>query len=99
MMPTSPRPTGASQRDPYAVLMTRDEATARAAALNADASADEHWLVRQASSGDWKVARLTGPGLGATRPTGTHSESRPRPEAPDDPRPALFRNIPPFGPA
>ena len=40
-----------------------------------------------------------GPGLGAVRPSGTHSESRPRPEQPADPRPALFRNIPPFGPA
>jgi hypothetical protein len=78
--------------------MTREEATARAAALNAEASADEHWLVREAPSGEWTVAKLTGPGLGATRATGTHTESRPKPEEPDDPRPALFRNIPPFGP-
>jgi hypothetical protein len=79
--------------------MTRDEATARAAALNAAASADEHWLIRAAPSGEWEVARLTGPGLGAKPPTGTHTESRPKPEEPADPRPALFRNIPPFGPA
>lgn len=79
--------------------MTRDEASARAAALNADASPDEHWLIREAAPGEWSVARLTGPGLGAVRPSGTHSESRPRPEQPADPRPALFRNIPPFGPA
>jgi hypothetical protein len=79
--------------------MTRDEATARAAALNAEASADEHWLVREASSGEWVVAKLTGPGVGATRETGTHSESRPKPEQPDDPRPALFRNVPPYGSA
>jgi hypothetical protein len=79
--------------------MTRDEATARAAALNAEASADEHWLVREAPSGEWAVAKLTGPGVGDTRATGTHSESRPKPEQPDDPRPALFRNVPPFGPA
>jgi hypothetical protein len=79
--------------------MTRDEANARAAALNADASADEHWLIREASPGEWEVARLMGPGLGATRPTGTHTESRPQSEEPSDPRSALFRNIPPFGPA
>ncbi len=79
--------------------MTRDEAIARAASLNANASADEHWLVRQAPSGAWEVARLTGPGLGAKRATGTHAEVRPKPEDPADPRPALFRNIPPFGPA
>ena len=79
--------------------MTRDEANARAAALNADASADEHWLIREASPGAWEVARLTGPGLGAIRPSGTHTESRPQSEEPSDPRSALFRNIPPFGPA
>ena len=79
--------------------MTRDEATARAATLNAEASADEHWLVREAPSGEWAVAKLTGPGLSAARATGTHSESRPKPEQPDDPRPALFRNVPPYGSA
>jgi hypothetical protein len=78
--------------------MTRDEATARAAALNAEASADEHWLVREAPSGEWAVAKLTGPGVGAARATGTHTESRPKPPEPDDPRPGQFRNIPPFGP-
>ena len=77
--------------------MTRDEATARAAALNATASADEHWLVKETAAGEWEVARLTGPGLGAIRPTGTHTESRPKPEEPADPRPALFRNVPPYG--
>ena len=94
-----PTRRGAPGRYPYPVLLTRDEATARAAALNAAASADEHWLIRAAPSGEWEVARLTGPGLGAKRPTGTHTESRPKPEEPADPRPALFRNIPPFGPA
>jgi hypothetical protein len=78
--------------------MTRDEATAHAASLNADASADEHWLVREASSGGWEVVRLAGPGLGASRASGTHTESRPKPEEPADPRPGLFQNIPPFGP-
>src|SRR4051794_41799263 len=78
--------------------MTRDEATARAAALNAEASADEHWLVREAPSGEWAVPKVTGPGLGATRATGTHSEARPNPEEPHGPRPALFNNNPPFAP-
>lgn len=79
--------------------MTRAEADARVASLNADASVDEHWLVRQTSSEGWEVVRLTGPGLGASRPSGAHTESRPRPEEPADPRPAIFRNIPPYGPA
>ena len=83
----------------YPWSMTRDEAVARAASLNANASADEHWLVRENPAGAWEVARLTGPGLGAKRPTGARSEARSKPEDPADPRPALFRNIPPFGPA
>ncbi len=78
--------------------MTRAEATARAASLNAGASADEHWLVRQPAPGEWDVVRLAGPGLGASRAAGAHAESRPKPEEPADPRPALFQNIPPFGP-
>ena len=98
-MPTPHGAHGAPERGPYAVLMTRDEATARATALNTEASADEHWLVREGPSGEWEVAKLTGPGLGAKRATGSHTESRPKPDEPGDPRPALFRNIPPFGPA
>jgi hypothetical protein len=78
--------------------MTRHEADARAAALNADASVDEHWLVTEASPGAWEVVRLKGPRVGAARPSGSHSESRPRPEEPADPRPGIFQNIPPFGP-
>jgi hypothetical protein len=79
--------------------MTRAEAQARAASLNDEASRDTHWMVRQAADGAWEVVRMTAPGLGAVRPAGSHSESRPEPNEPPDPRPALIRNIPPFGPA
>jgi hypothetical protein len=79
--------------------MTRDEATARAASLNEGDAADERWFVKETSPGEWDVIRLTGPGLAAVRPIGSHTESRPKPEEPDDPRPAIFRNIPPYGPA
>jgi len=77
--------------------MTRDQATARAAALNEGSSRDEHWLVSESSPGDWKVVRLAGPGLAAARISGQHTESRPEPEQPADPRPAIFQNVPPFG--
>jgi hypothetical protein len=43
------------------------------------------------------VVRMTAPGLGAVRPTGAHAESRPEPGEPPDPRPAIFRNVPPYG--
>jgi hypothetical protein len=78
--------------------MTRDEATARATSLNESASADEHWLVKETAPGEWEVVRLSGPGLASARPSGAHVESRPKPEEPADPRPAIFQNIPPFGP-
>jgi hypothetical protein len=78
--------------------MTRDQATARAASLNASASANEHWLLKETSPGEWDVVRLTGPGIASSRPSGSHTESRPKPEEPADPRPAIFQNIPPFGP-
>lgn len=77
--------------------MTRDEAVDLAAERNAGASKDEHWLVREADDGGWAVVRLKAPGVGAARPTGAHVESRPRPEEPADPRPAIFQNVPPFG--
>lgn len=79
--------------------MTRAEAQARAASLNAEAARDTHWMVRQAAGDAWEVVRMSAPGLGAIRPSGSHSESRPEPSEPPDPRPALIRNIPPFGPA
>jgi hypothetical protein len=77
--------------------MTHAEAVALAAERNAEAAQDEHWLVREADDGAWAVARITGPGVGAARPTGAHVESRARPEEPADPRPAVFQNVPPFG--
>jgi hypothetical protein len=74
--------------------MNHDEAKQRAAQLNE--AGDAHWLARPGTDGEWDVVKLTAPGLGHTRPTGAHVESRPRPEA-DDPRPANVRNIPPYG--
>jgi hypothetical protein len=78
--------------------MTRDEATARAAERNAAASKDEHWLVKETGPGDWTAVRISGPGVGAMRASGSLTESRPRPETPADPRPGIMQNIPPFGP-
>ncbi len=77
--------------------MTRAEAEAQAASRNDQADRDTRWMVRQVTDGEWDVVRMTAPGLGAVRPSGAHTESRPRPEEPADPRPAIFRNIPPYG--
>ena len=56
--------------------MTRAEAQARAASLNAQPARDTHWMVRRAAEGAWEVVRMTAPGLGAVRPSGSHSKSR-----------------------
>ncbi len=77
--------------------MTRAEAEAQAASRNAEADSDTRWMVKQAADGECQVVRMTAPGLGAVRPSGAHTESRPRPEEPADPRPAIFRNVPPYG--
>jgi hypothetical protein len=77
--------------------MTRAEADARAASLNEEAAGDTRWMVREAATGEWSVVRMTAPGLAAIRPSGTHSESRPEPSEPPDVRPAIFRNVPPYG--
>jgi hypothetical protein len=77
--------------------VTRDEATAQAASLNAAGSTDEHWLVSEAPPGEWRVVRVAGLGIAAPRESGAHTESRPRPDEPPDPRPLIVRNIPPYG--
>ena len=77
--------------------MTRPEAQAKAAGLNQKADADTRWMVREQGDGSWDLVRMTAPGLGAVRPTGSHTESRPEPGEPPDPRPAIFRDVPPYG--
>ena len=77
--------------------MTRDEARERAAALNAG-HGDGVWVARE-EGGTWDVVRVTAPGLVSVRPTGTHAESRPPVPEPQDARPSLLRNIPPYGAA
>ncbi len=78
--------------------MTRAEAEARAARLNDEATDGGGWIAHEPSDDDWEVVRVHAPGLSRMKPTGSHSESRPRPDEPPDSRPSLIRNIPPFGP-
>ena len=40
--------------------------------------------------------RLDGKDLEPEQPTGTRSETKPKPPEPDDPRSALERNLPPY---
>jgi hypothetical protein len=74
--------------------MTEEEADAHARTLT-DEDPEHRYFAREADDG-WEVVRVAAL-PGRTRPTGTATEARPRPEA-DDPRESLKRMIPPFGP-
>lgn len=79
--------------------MDRDEATREAARLTReDPDRGTHaFLAREEAPGAWTVARVRIPGGVRPTATGTSSEARPRPEQPPDPRPGIFRDIPPYG--
>jgi hypothetical protein len=76
--------------------MTRDEAERHCTEHNRDGGAGR-WIAREVAAGDWRAVKVTIPGFAPARPEGTRTEERPRPDYADDPRPAPFRNIPPYG--
>jgi hypothetical protein len=78
--------------------MTREQADARAAELNAEPGAAGHWMAQEAVAGEWRLVRLSVAGLEPRRgPLTATTEAAPRPFEAPDPRPANVRNIPPFG--
>jgi hypothetical protein len=75
--------------------MTRDEALAACSKL-----AEEHedrtthrWIPREGAEGTWEVAKIKVPAGLQMGPLKTSVESKPKPNEPDDPRPAYWRNI------
>jgi hypothetical protein len=77
--------------------MTQEEATARAEELNREETGDRRWLPRQISPGEWQVVAISGTGFKPAGPLKERSEARPSPSDPPDPRPSIFRNVPPYG--
>ena len=78
--------------------MTREEALARAEAMNAEAGegAAVHWLAQEGDGGGWRVVKV--PGLpGGRGPLTETIEARPKPSTPDDVRPSTVQQIPPYG--
>ena len=74
--------------------MTREEAVEEARRRRTqDGGA---WLPQE-RDGAWRVVRVAAPGLREQRPGGAHVEGRPRPPQADDPRPAAWRDVPPWG--
>ena len=80
--------------------MTRAEAEARCAELNAAREADDpgHWMAREAGDG-WEAVRVNVPGLAERGPLKETTEARPRPQTADDPRPSSVQQVPPYGAA
>jgi hypothetical protein len=78
--------------------MTREEAVARCAELNRDGEAGRHWFIKQNGDGEWEIVSVLAEGLRRPDPLKAGIEAKPKPSEPADPRPAIFRNIPPFGP-
>jgi hypothetical protein len=54
-----------------------------------------HWIVQQ-RGGEWVVARL--PGGARIAPASIEAGKGEPEDVGDDPRPAIMRNIPPYGP-
>ena len=81
----------------YAVQMTKTEAEAEAARRNHEPAEAGLWGARDGGADGWTLVHLAAPGMPRQRASGAHTESRARPEAPPDPRPAIIQNIPPYG--
>jgi hypothetical protein len=79
--------------------MTRAQAERRCADLRRHAAPDDdrHWLARESPAGDWQVVEVRLRGIRRARPLNATVESKPRPAEPPDPRPSLFRSLPPYG--
>jgi hypothetical protein len=75
--------------------MTETEARTEAGRRNGEAAETGLWTVQRAQDDEWRLVHVKG--LGRTRPTGAHVESKPKPPQPDDPRPGIFQNLPPYG--
>jgi hypothetical protein len=78
--------------------MTHDQAVARCAELNRDAQGGRQWFAKEKREGEWEVVSVVVEGFDRPDPLKASIETKPKPTEPPDPRPAIFRNIPPFGP-
>jgi hypothetical protein len=57
---------------------------------------DFRWTAQKRKDGDWAVVKL--PGSGRIDPSTLSASLGPPAVVGDDPRPAIMRNIPPYGP-
>lgn len=77
--------------------MTHEAATKRAAELNEQETQGRHWFARPTEAGGYEVVAVTAPGMPSPGELHASIETKPKPNEAPDPRPSLFRNIPPYG--
>jgi hypothetical protein len=77
--------------------MTQEQAQTRAAELNSLAAVGEHWFVREGNDGRWEIASASVVGMRRSFPLRAATESRPTRDLTPDPRPSVFRAVPPYG--
>jgi hypothetical protein len=79
--------------------MTRDEAEQLRERLSREhPDRSSHvWLAREDPPGEWSVAKVRLPAGVKIDPLKATVEAKPKPREGDDPRQAIFRNIPPYG--
>ena len=78
--------------------MTREQAAARCAELNREGDGRQRWFAKVRDDGEWEIVSVVAPGFRRPDPLRATVETKPQPAEPPDPRPSIFRNIPPFGP-
>jgi hypothetical protein len=81
--------------------MTRDEADQlRVRMMREHPDRATHvWLAREDAAGGWSVVKVRLPSGVKRDPLNATVEAKPKPRDADDPRPAFFRDIPPYGAA
>jgi hypothetical protein len=77
--------------------VTREDAVARCEQLNRDEAGDRRWFAKQLDGGDWDVVAIRGTGFGPRGPLKEVTQAKPSPSDAPDPRPSIFRNVPPYG--
>ena len=76
--------------------MTHEDAVARCAHLNEAAEDERRWFPKRTEGDDWEIVAITVDGFSNPHPLKAVIEAKPKPSDPPDPRPAIFRTIPPF---
>jgi hypothetical protein len=82
------------------MTMTHEAAQAECARLSQESPDREThvWFPREGADGEWSVARVAVPAGMERKQFKATVEAKPRPQQAEDPRSALTRNIPPYGP-